>query len=89
MQARLQKRMLDLELERQISPLPPVAVGGSLIVPIGLLDQDSFLPPAQPMICPSDAASAAEARKQMELIAMQMVMAAEKTVGERAEGRER
>ena len=33
LQARLQRRMAELELERQISPLPPVAIGGSLVVP--------------------------------------------------------
>ena len=33
LQARLQRRMVELELERQISPLPPVAIGGSLVVP--------------------------------------------------------
>ena len=35
LQARLQRRMAELELERQISPLPPVAIGGSLVVPVG------------------------------------------------------
>jgi len=78
LQARLQRRMAELELERQISPLPPVAIGGSLVVPIGLLRQ--LLPsPAQPSSA-ADAVSA-EARKQMELLAMQMVMEAEKKLG--------
>jgi len=73
LQARLQRRMAELELERQISPLPPVAIGGSLVVPIGLLHKlvPSF---------PADAVSA-EARKKMELLAMQMVMDAEKQLG--------
>src|SRR5690606_39751583 len=35
--ARLQRRMEELELERQISASPPVIVGGALIVPAGLL----------------------------------------------------
>jgi len=79
LQARLQRRMTELELERQISPLPPVAIGGSLVVPIGLLRQ--LLPsPAQPSCATTDAVSA-EARKQMELLAMQMVMQAEKRLG--------
>ena len=34
---RLQKRMEELRLERQISALPPVVLGGFLVVPIGLL----------------------------------------------------
>jgi superfamily II DNA or RNA helicase len=37
LQARLQKRIHDLELEAQISPLPPVVLGGVLVVPMGLL----------------------------------------------------
>jgi superfamily II DNA or RNA helicase len=37
LQARLQKRLEDLNLEAQISPLPPVVLGGCLIVPYGLL----------------------------------------------------
>jgi len=79
LQARLQRRMTELELERQISPLPPVAIGGSLVVPIGLLRK--LLPsPAQPS-CATTVAVSAEARKQMELLAMQMVMEAEKRLG--------
>ena len=37
LQARLQKRMEELEQERQLSPLPPNVVGGTLVVPKGLL----------------------------------------------------
>ncbi len=37
--ARLQKRLDDLKRERQISPLPPVILGGLLVVPAGLLAQ--------------------------------------------------
>jgi len=37
LQARLQKRLEDLKLEAQISPLPPVVLGGLLVVPVGLL----------------------------------------------------
>ncbi len=37
LQGRLQKRLEELKLEAQISPLPPVALGGSLIVPAGLI----------------------------------------------------
>jgi len=35
--ARLEKRTEELQLERQVSPRPPVVVGGVLVVPIGLL----------------------------------------------------
>ncbi len=37
LQARLQARLEGLRLEAQLSPLPPVVVGGMLVVPIGLL----------------------------------------------------
>ncbi|MEK6285654.1 MAG: helicase-related protein [Acidobacteriota bacterium] len=37
LQGRLQKRLEDLKLEAQISPLPPVVLGGLLVMPIGLL----------------------------------------------------
>ena len=37
LQGRLEKRLADLKLEAQISPLPPVVLGGMLVVPIGLL----------------------------------------------------
>lgn len=37
LQARLEKRLADLKLERQISPLPPVVLGGLLVVPAGLI----------------------------------------------------
>jgi hypothetical protein len=34
---RLKRRLEELEQERRISPLPPVAIGGALVVPAGLL----------------------------------------------------
>ncbi len=37
LQERLQKRMAELDLEGQISPLPPVVLGAALIVPAGLV----------------------------------------------------
>ncbi len=37
LQARLEKRMDELKLEAQISPLPPVVLGGLLVVPMGLI----------------------------------------------------
>ena len=37
LQGRLQKRLEDLKLEAQISPLPPIVLGGLLVVPAGLL----------------------------------------------------
>lgn len=37
LQARLQKRMEELAQEAKLSPLPPVVLGGVLVVPLGLL----------------------------------------------------
>lgn len=37
LQARLEKRMEELKLEAKLSPLPPVVLGGLLVVPMGLL----------------------------------------------------
>ena len=39
LQARLRKRLEELRLEAQISPLPPVVLGGLLVVPKGLIDK--------------------------------------------------
>ncbi len=62
LQARLQKRMQQLDLEAQISALPPVVLGGLVVLPAGLLAQLSGqpLPSRTP---PADTqASAARAR---------------------------
>jgi SNF2 family DNA or RNA helicase len=37
LQGRLEKRMEEIKHERQISPLPPVVLGGLLVVPAGLV----------------------------------------------------
>ena len=37
LQARLQKRLEELKQESQISPLPPVVIGGMLVIPMGLI----------------------------------------------------
>ena len=44
LQARLEKRMEELKLEQQISPLPPVVLGGLLVVPAGLIAKMSGRP---------------------------------------------
>jgi len=37
LQGRLEKRLAELKLEAQISPLPPIVLGGLLVVPMGLV----------------------------------------------------
>ena len=62
LQARLQKRLADLKLEAQIAPLPPVVLGGVLVVPMGLLNAMSGMPQS-PLNHPIDTQeSAARAR---------------------------
>jgi hypothetical protein len=60
LQGRLQKRLEDLKLEAQISPLPPVVLGGLLVVPIGLLK--ALMGHAAPAQTADTQASAARAR---------------------------
>ncbi len=37
LEGRLQKRLEELKMEAQLSPLPPVVLGGLLVVPLGLI----------------------------------------------------
>jgi SNF2 family DNA or RNA helicase len=63
LQGRLQKRLEDLKLEAQISPLPPVVIGGLLVVPLGLVRQIQGKPAQTTATTPVDTqASAARAR---------------------------
>jgi SNF2 family DNA or RNA helicase len=39
LQARLQKRMEQLELESKLSPMPPVVLGGLVVIPRGLINK--------------------------------------------------
>ena len=39
LQARMQRRLSELEMEKKVSPCSPVIVGGALIVPLGLLNK--------------------------------------------------
>src|SRR5205085_1662531 len=62
LQARLQKRLEELQLEAQISPLPPVVLGGVLVTPAGLLAAMSGRPVLAPSAAVDTQASAARAR---------------------------
>jgi superfamily II DNA or RNA helicase len=70
--ARLAGRKLELEQERQLSPMPPILAGGALIVPQGLIatlggnaELDTF----------------AKETKAIEMRGMRAVMAAEEQLG--------
>jgi len=62
LQARLEKRMDEIKQERQISPLPPVVLGGMLVVPAGLLTAMAGKRPAAPSAPVDTIAAAASAR---------------------------
>ncbi len=63
LQARLQKRLDELKLEKQIGPLPPVILGGLLVIPAGLLAVMQGAGATPPPETPADTqASAAMAR---------------------------
>ena len=62
LQARLQKRLAELRLEAQISPLPPVVLGGLLVVPKGLIDAMNGREPASTRTAVDTQESATRAR---------------------------
>lgn len=74
LQGRLQKRMEELEQEKRLSPLPPVVIGGALIVPAKLLKQDTPQPDLGPGVFGGDT-------KAIEDIAMKTVIKLEKRLG--------
>ncbi|MEQ8354152.1 MAG: helicase-related protein [Kiloniellaceae bacterium] len=70
---RLNMRLDELAKERQIAPLPPEIQGAALVVPIGW-----FAKQAQPVTTP---AGLADGRAEVEKLAMDAVMAAERALG--------
>jgi superfamily II DNA or RNA helicase len=72
--ARLQRRLTELEQERKLSPLPPVVLGGALIVPAGLLRKlrggEASAPP-----------TFAQETERSERLAMNAVMETERRLG--------
>jgi hypothetical protein len=62
LQGRLEKRMEELKLERQISPLPPVILGGMLVIPQGVIALMMGRPAPALAASPDTQAAAARAR---------------------------
>jgi hypothetical protein len=74
LEARLKKRLEELKQERQLAPLPPVAIGGSLIIPAGVLARLQGQPPEL-------VADHARETARVEKLAMDAVIAAERALG--------
>lgn len=74
LESRLRQRLTELEQERQLAALPPVALGGALIIPRGLLDRLGGQRQSQPDLF-------AHETKRVEEAAMAAVLAAEKALG--------
>jgi len=74
LQTRLQRRLDDLELERRVSPAPPVVIGGALVVPAGLLARLRGERHEEPE-------TFARETNRIEKLAMQKVIETEKGLG--------
>ncbi len=74
LQSRMKLRLAELESEKQLSSLPPVVVGGALIVPAGLLARRRGERP-------DEAAHHARETKRVERVAVDAVLAAETAIG--------
>ena len=74
LEARMQKRLAELDTERLISATPPVIVGGAVVIPIGMVNKLTSR-------SPSAFAADARARREIELAAMKAVMDIETSLG--------
>lgn len=74
LEARLKKRQAELDQERQLSPQPPLVVGGAVVVPAGLLERLRGIRGA-------DASVYARLRERVERLAVEAVLATEKAIG--------
>ena len=73
LQARLQKRLAELDAEAQISTLKPAVLGGLVVVPLGLINKLAGRSPATGVTSADKQAAAARARE--------IVMAVERELG--------
>jgi SNF2 family DNA or RNA helicase len=82
LEARLKRRITELDQEGQLSPLPPVVIGGALVIPHGLLQRlhgERTAPPALH----------ARETERVERIAVEAVLAAEAALHRDAEEKPR
>jgi hypothetical protein len=73
LEVRLRKRLEELELERLVSPSPPVVIGGALVIPAGLLARLRGERSEEPYIFARETA-------RIEGLAMQKVMDVEERI---------
>jgi SNF2 family DNA or RNA helicase len=74
LEARLKRRLAELDAERQLAPQPPVVAGGALVIPAGLLAKLAGTPPG-------DVAEHARDTAATERAAVEAVLAWEKAIG--------
>ena len=74
---RLERRTRELEQERQLSPLPPIVVGGVLVIPAGLIAKLT----GQTQNDDEAAEQFAHETARIERLAMEAVMQAERQLG--------
>ena len=77
---RLKARLDELDLERKVTAQPPRVVGGALVLPLGLLRRHGIAPTPAPEAGHADEVDPA-LRAQVEHLAMEAVMAAERALG--------
>ena len=74
LQERLTKRMEELEQEQHISPMPPIVIGGALVVPQSLLDSTDAETDTAVQIAQAD-------RDRIDKLAVESVMQTERKLG--------
>jgi len=74
LEGRLRRRLEELEQEQRLSPLPPVVVGGALVVPIALIRRLKGESGSEPALF-------ARQTQRVEQLAMEAVLATERRLG--------
>lgn len=74
LEARLANRLDRLDREKQLSPSPPVVIGGAVVIPQGLLDRLNNIPE-------EDRSLSVEERARIDRKAIEAVVAAERSQG--------
>ncbi|PZN06218.1 MAG: RNA helicase, partial [Bacillota bacterium] len=75
LQARLEKRMRELEQEKNLAPLPPEVLGYALVVPMGLVRR------LRGEVTSDEPGLFARETEEVERLAMEAVMEAERSLG--------